>query len=69
MENNIKFTLMIETLNQKIADLNIRISKDSNNIELQQSLNDLLADKEKLYNGTLKDLEELTLKYGETYHE
>ena len=69
MENSTKFNLIIEKLNQRIATLNIRLSKDSNNIELQNKLDELLKDKERVYKGTIKDLDELTLKYGETNNE
>ena len=69
MDNNIKFNLIIEKLNQKIAYLNIKISKDKNNLKLQKKLHDLLIDKEKLYKGTITDLENITLKYGETNNE
>ena len=69
MDNNIKFNLIIEKLNQKIAYLNIKISKDKNNLKLQKQLHDLLIDKEKIYKGTITDLENITLKYGETNNE
>lgn len=69
MENSTKFNLIIEKLNQKIANLNIKLSKDSNNIDLQNKLDELLKDKEKVYKGTIKDLDELTLKYGEKNNE
>jgi len=69
MENSTKFNLIIEKLNQKIANLNIQLSKNSNNIELQNKLNELLEDKERVYKGTVKDLDELTLKYGEINNE
>lgn len=57
MENSTKFNLIIEKLNQKIANLNIQLSKNSNNIELQNKLNELLEDKERVYKGTVKDLD------------
>ncbi len=69
MENSTKFNLIIEKLNQKIAKLNIQLSKNSNNIELQNKLNELLEDKERVYKGTVKDLDELILKYGEINNE
>ncbi len=69
MENSTKFNLIIEKLNQKIADLNIKLSKDPNNIQLQNKLDELLKDKERIYKGTIKDLDELTLKYGEINNE
>lgn len=69
MNNNIKFTLIINKLNQKIAQLNIKISKDPNNVELKKKLNNLLIDKNRLYIGDTKDLEELSKKYGELKNE
>lgn len=65
MENNIKFTLIIDKLNQKIAQLNIRISKDSNNILLKEELNNLLNDRDLLYKGNTNDLNNLIKKYGD----
>ena len=69
MENSTKFNLIIEKLNQKMVKLNIQLSKNSNNIELQNKLNELLEDKERVYKGTVKDLDELILKYGEINNE
>lgn len=65
MENNIKFNLIIEKLNKKIANLNIKLSKDSNNIELQNELNTLLNDRNIIYSGNASDFEELIKKYGD----
>ena len=42
MENSIKFTLVVDKLDRKISKLNIKISKDSNNVELQKELEELL---------------------------
>lgn len=65
MERNVKFTLAIDTLNRKIADLNIKISKDLNNEDLKNELSVLLRDKNKLLKGTnINEFEELIEKYG-----
>lgn len=69
MNNSIKFTLIIDKLNYQIAMLNIKISKDPKNKELNEKLNDLLADREKLYTGTAEDLDNLTKKYGDLINE
>lgn len=69
MNNNIKFNIIIEKLNKKIAHLNIQLSKDTNNSKLHQELQELLTDKEKVYKGTLEDLENIILKYGESNNE
>lgn len=64
MENSIKFTLAIDKLNKKIAELNIKISKDPNNENLTKELKNLLEDKEKIYKGNIENFEELLKKYG-----
>lgn len=65
MENNIEFTLAIDTLNKKIAELNIKISKDLNNPVLKNELEILLHDKEKLFKSIDKtELKNLIEKYG-----
>ena len=69
MDNNIKFTLIINILNQKISDLNIKISKDTNNNNLKQELDTLLKDRDLLYNGNITDVENLIKKYGDTINE
>lgn len=69
MNNSIKFTLIIDKLNYQIAMLNIKISKDPKNKELNEKLNNLLADREKLYTGTAEDLDNLTKKYGDLINE
>ena len=45
METNTKFSLIIDKLNKKISELNIKLSKDTENIELQNTLNTLLSDR------------------------
>lgn len=69
MENNIKFTLIIEKLNQKIAELNIKISKDETNELLKKELETLLVDRDLLYKGAQNDLNSIIQKYGEFTNE
>ena len=69
MDNNIKFTVIVDKLNYQIAMLNIEISKDPSNNELNEKLNKHLADREKLYTGTAEDLDNLTKKYGDLINE
>ncbi len=69
MENNIKFNLIIEKLNEKIANLNIELSKNSNNINLQNELHILLTDRDIIYKGSSSQLEELIKKYGDLINE
>ncbi len=65
MENNIEFALAIDTLNKKIAELNIKISEDLSNETLKNELEILLSDKEKLFKSLDKnELEILIKKYG-----
>lgn len=65
MENNIEFALAIDTLNKKIAELNIKISKDLSNETLKKELEVLLQDKERLFKSIDKtELETLIKKYG-----
>lgn len=65
MENTIKFTVAIENLERKIAELNIKISKDSSNQFLKDELTNLLNEKNTLLTGTDKNiLESLISKYG-----
>ena len=45
MTENTKFTILLDMLNRKIADLNIKIAKDDPNKEnLEKQLNDMLPD-------------------------
>ena len=48
MENNVKFALALATLDKKIANLNIEISKDFDNQKLKDELSILLNDRETL---------------------
>lgn len=69
MENNIKFTLIIDKLNRKISELNIKISKDFNNDKLQKQLQSLLEDRDLLYKGNVDDVKKIIEKYGDTFNE
>ncbi len=69
MENSIKFTLVVNILDRKIAKLNIKISEDSNNIELKKELEELLKDRELLYKGNINDVEKIIEKYGDAFNE
>jgi|GluameStandDraft_1065615.scaffolds.fasta_scaffold04080_6 predicted RNase H-like nuclease (RuvC/YqgF family) len=69
MENSIKFTLIIDKLNRKISELNIKISKDFNNDELQKKLQSLLEDRDLLYKGNVDDVKKIIEKYGDTFNE
>lgn len=64
MENNTKFTVAIDKLNKKIAELNIKISKEPNNEAINQELEILLKDREELFRGNSEQLKELIEKYG-----
>ena len=65
MENNVKFAIALNTLNKRIAELNIKISKDSNNEVLKNELSILLEDYEKLLKEqNLEELEIIINKYG-----
>ncbi len=65
MDINIKFSLIIEKLNQKIAELNIKISEDEDNVLLKKELNTLLKDKELLYKGNSNEFKNILEKYGD----
>lgn len=65
MENNVKFALALATLDKKIANLNIEISKDFNNQKLKDELEFLLNDREMLLKEKdIKKIENLMNKYG-----
>ena len=65
MNNNIKFSIALENLNKKIAELNIKISKDLDNILLKNELSILLYDRDILFKGTdIKKIESFMDKYG-----
>lgn len=70
MENNIKFALALDNLTKRIAELNIKISKDFSNQLLKDELDNLLNDR----NILLKDcdvekIKEITEKYGSSKNE
>ena len=65
MENNVNFTLALDNLNKKIAELNIKISKDFSNQLLKDELSLLLNDREILLKeSNLEKLENIINKYG-----
>lgn len=65
MDNNMKFSLAIDTLNQKIAEITIKLSEDLNNKSLQLELEQLLENKDRLYKSNdREELKKLIEKYG-----
>ena len=66
MENSMKFTLAIDKINKKIAELNIKIVKEVENENFKNELQILLQDKQKLYKSNKEDFEKLIEKYGST---
>lgn len=65
MENNVKFALALNNLNKKIAELNIKISKDLNNEILKNELSILLEEHNKLLKEQdLEELKKIMNKYG-----
>lgn len=65
MNNNIKFSVALENLNRKIAELNIKISKELNNNNLKNELSILLNERDILSKGTDTEIiESLINKYG-----
>ena len=65
MDNNIKFTIALENLNNKIAELNIKISEDFDNEDLKNKLSILLNERNTLLKGTNSEIiESLINKYG-----
>lgn len=69
MDTNTKFSLIIDKLNKKITELNIKLSKDTDNIALQNELNALLSDKDMFFKGNSQELEILIKKYGDLINE
>lgn len=69
MENTIKFTLIVYKIDKQISDLNILLSKDPNNEELKNKLEELLSDKNLLYKGSTLDVEKIMEKYGDSNNE
>lgn len=65
MDNNIKFSVAIENIEKKIAELNIKISKDLNNQVLKHELSRLLNNRDILLKGTDSEIiESLINEYG-----
>ena len=69
MEINTTFSLIIDKLNKKITELNIILSKDANDIEAQNALDILLADRDMFFKGNSEELETLITKYGDLINE
>ncbi len=69
MENSTKFTLAIDRINKKIADLNIKISKDFENNNLKSILQELLEDKQKIYKSDSEEFLKIIEKYGSNNNE
>ena len=69
MEINTKFSLIIDKLNKKISELNIKLSKDADNAKLQNELKNLLSDGDMFFKGNIQELESLIKKYGELINE
>ena len=63
-DNSAKFTLAIDKLNKKIAELNIKISQDFDNNALKTELHTLLEDKHKIYITNRDEFINLIEKYG-----
>lgn len=59
-----KFTLAIDKLNKKIADLNIKLSKNPDDLESEEKLQKLLYSKNVMYRGSSEEFEVLIEKYG-----
>lgn len=65
MENDVKFSVALENLNRKIAELNIKISKNFDNENLKTELSNLLKEHDLLLKETDKEIiESLINKYG-----
>lgn len=69
MNDNIKFAVVSDKLNKIISNLNIKISKNPENLDLKNKLKTVLDDKKTLYNGTAEELKELIKKYGDIINE
>lgn len=69
MIDNIKFSLVIDKLNQKIAELNIKLARNENDPVIKAELDTVLNDKELLYHGTDEQLKQILEKYGDLVNE
>ncbi len=69
MEDTIKFTLIVDKIDKKISELNIKISKDIGNLDLKKELEELLLDKNILYKGNTNDVKKIMKKYGDIVNE
>ena len=68
MDKNIAFSLIIDILNRKISELNIKLSKNENS-EIRNSLDELLADRKALYEGDSETVQSILKKYGDIINE
>ena len=68
MDKNIAFSLIIDILNRKISELNIKLSKNESP-ELRATLDELLADKKAVYEGNADTLKTVLEKYGDLINE
>ena len=64
MDDILRFTIAINNLDRRIAELNIEIAKDSNTSDYNRELELLLRDREKILSGSNQELRELIKKYG-----
>ncbi len=70
--NNTNFTIIMDILNRKIADTNIKIITNDESEEkesFKSELSDLLNDREALYSCNLNDFTKILKKYGVTLDE
>lgn len=63
MDNNLNISLIIDKLDKKIADLNIKISKTNDENDIAK-LNELLKEKEIIFSGNEEDFKKIIKKYG-----
>jgi len=69
MKDNIKFSLVIDKLNQKIAELNIKLARNENDPVMKAELDEILKDKDLLYHGSDEELKAILDKYGDLVNE
>ena len=64
MNENLKLNLAIDKIEKKIAELNIKITKNPEDIDSIKELNILLKNRNKIYTGNTEELKILINKYG-----
>ena len=64
MNENLKLNLAIDKIEKKIAELNIKITKNPEDINSIKELNILLKNRNKIYTGNTEELKILINKYG-----